>query len=95
MIGNMNDDILTVREAADALRCSQSLVYRLYGEGCLKGFRLGKAGIRLYKNGLESYQQKMANQPSPELQPVMTNPKKRTKTGPVVLDPAFLRHFQL
>lgn len=91
------DEVLTVKEASTRLKCSIALVYRLFGERELTGFRLGKAGIRLYPDGIEAYKKRHGNASVKDTTHIAfpAKPPQRKKAGPVKLDPAFLRHIKL
>lgn len=45
-------EILTVREATDRLKISESLVRELFRKGRLKGLRIGKKLIRIFADSL-------------------------------------------
>ena len=48
--------LLTVREAADILKCSQEHIRRLLRSGKLKGFSEGRrSGFRILEKDLEEY----------------------------------------
>lgn len=51
------DDLLTVKEVAAKLRVSIMTVYRLYREGEIEGFTLGRT-IRIFK---EPFERKYSN----------------------------------
>ena len=38
--------MMTIRQAAERMQVSESLLYRLVAEGALECYRVGKAGIR-------------------------------------------------
>ena len=47
--------LLTVRETAEALSVSPSLVYRLVSEGALRCFRIGRGALRFRQEDVEEY----------------------------------------
>ena len=47
--------LLTVRETAEALSVSPSLVYRLVSEGALRCFRIGKGALRFREEDIQEY----------------------------------------
>ena len=72
---------LTVKEAADQLRCSLRMVYKLFKNGELEGYYVG-SGIRIFPESVETYIESHRNRktvkapltPRPEDSP----PKKTT-----------------
>ena len=47
--------LLTVRETAERLAISPSLVYRLVSEGGLRCYRIGRAAIRFSEQQVQEY----------------------------------------
>lgn len=57
------EDLLTVEEAAEALRIGKNALYELLGSGVLKGYRNGKVW-RIPRKSLELYIVSQAKLPS-------------------------------
>ena len=47
--------LLTVRETAETLSVSPSLVYRLVSEGALRCFRIGRGALRFREEDIQEY----------------------------------------
>lgn len=47
--------LLTVRQTAEALSVSPSLVYRLASEGTLRCYRIGRGALRFREEDIEEY----------------------------------------
>lgn len=68
-----------VKEAANALSCSVSSIYRLLENGELQGFRLGKKGIKVYEDSLEAFAQKSQIGPKKVVSGQVKMPKTKVK----------------
>jgi excisionase family DNA binding protein len=47
--------LLTVKETAEALSVSPSLVYRLASEGALRCYRIGRGALRFSQEDVQAY----------------------------------------
>jgi len=47
--------LLTVKETAEALSVSPSLVYRLVSEGALRCYRIGRGALRFREEDVQAY----------------------------------------
>jgi excisionase family DNA binding protein len=68
--------LLTVRETAEALSVSPSLVYRLASEGEIPCYRIGKSALRFREEDIEIYL-------SSRLHGKTRTRRPRTASGPV------------
>jgi excisionase family DNA binding protein len=51
----MGEQVLTVSEVAEDLRCGTSSVYRMVASGQLRSFRVGVHGVRITRSALEAF----------------------------------------
>lgn len=65
------DKVLTVKEVSKSLACSPALANRLYHEGEISGFTVGRCGIRIYERSVEDY--KLRKQNKSAKKPVVQN----------------------
>jgi excisionase family DNA binding protein len=83
----------SVKDAARLLGCSPSQVYKLFEEGELRGYRIGRK-IRIYEDALESFQAGHENYQAADVTAVTL--AKPIMYPQVSLDPAaarLLRHL--
>lgn len=60
MDNNYDSSLLTLKEAMDYLKLSRSTLYKLMGDGEIKGVKIGKLW-RFRKSDLEAFVNKKAN----------------------------------
>jgi excisionase family DNA binding protein len=91
-------DVLTVKEAAEALRCSVRHTHRLFVRGEVEGYRVGDSP-RIYARSVEEYKQRHSNKKAPvvTVQPLQSTKTEARKQGRQrrPLPPTEFRHLQL
>ena len=80
-------NVLKVREVCERLRVSRAVVYRLFEQGELEGFRIG-GSVRIYAASIPAYRERQSNRreeaaATPPLQDKKRSGGRRSHLTPV------------
>jgi excisionase family DNA binding protein len=76
-------EVLKVKEAMTRLHCGRSTVYDLFNRGELRGYRVGRRGIRIYADSITEYIARRENRPEPDQAPKDPGPARPKLPKPV------------